>query len=100
MTLTDTDQSELIAAARKGCCPGCGFDKLIAGPWGGASRNVYCAQCHSIWNLHGINYGIVRVDFEGPCTDSHIAHAMRTYPQDQPFKGVADGPTANRDTEA
>ena len=40
-----------LAAARKGRCPACGADHLIAGPRGGLSRNWYCDTCKSAWNM-------------------------------------------------
>ena len=94
------DQQTMIARARKGCCPDCNEAGLIAGPWGGGSRNVFCQHCRVRWNIHGVHHGIVGVDREHACTLEDIIHAQRTYPNDQPFKGIDDGAASHRNHEA
>jgi len=76
---------EWIERARQGRCPHCDRDGLIAGPWGGASRNVFCLFCMVRWNFGGVNYGIVSVDYEGACSAPDITHAQTIYADDQPF---------------
>lgn len=77
---------EWIDRARQGRCPNCDRDGLVAGPKGGASRNVFCPSCMVRWNLGGVDFGIITVDYEGACTEADIAHAQAMYPNDQPFK--------------
>jgi hypothetical protein len=77
-----------IEAARAGRCPRCGAHGLVAGPWGGESRNVYCSICHAGWNLQGVRFGILLVDSIGEVDDEQIMHAEKTYLQ--PFKLEAE----------
>ena len=67
-------------------CPKCGLKDLIAGPWGGASRNVYCPHCLRGWNLHGVRYGIVSVENLGEVSEDQIAFAVAQYPNEQPWR--------------
>jgi len=67
------------AAVRAGRCPDCGDEQMIAGPWGGASRNLYCAVCLSAWCAHGIKYGVISVQPVGKITRDVIEWAKRVY---------------------
>jgi len=67
-------------------CPHCGLQDLAAGPWGGASRNVYCPHCVIGWNVHAVNFGVIGVDCLGPIHESQIEFARRRYPDDQPWR--------------
>lgn len=89
-----------ITRARAGLCPACGLGDLIAGPWGGASRNVFCTHCMVRWNLHGVAYGIIEVDHAGTATPEDVQHARNVY-RDQPFRlEIEHGAPPNRDHEA
>jgi hypothetical protein len=80
-------KSDWIPKAAAGQCPGCGCSELVAGPVGGASRNVYCPNCHEGWNLHGATMGtVVSVDALGPVTHDTILWALKVYRDDQPFR--------------
>lgn len=83
--MTDSLEAIWINYAREGRCPHCLHGDLVAGPWGGMSRNVYCPTCMIRWNLHGVPYGIIAVDFEGNCAQQDIASAQARYPDEQPF---------------
>src|SRR5262245_52205448 len=84
------------ARARDGRCPTCDKRELVAGPKGGASRNVYCPSCRTGWNFHGVSLGvIVKVEPLGPVSLNTIVWARRTYPDEQPWRlpGAADSET-------
>jgi hypothetical protein len=68
-----------LTAIRAGRCPDCNVNDLVAGPWGGASRNLYCPHCLITWNAHGVNYGVVRVDRGDEITSATIEWARRVY---------------------
>lgn len=74
--------------ARFGRCPDCNHGELVAGPWGGASRNIFCPMCMVRWNFHGVSHGIVAVEHGGECDQGDLDHAIERYPGDQPFKPV------------
>src|SRR5262245_1477438 len=80
---------------RDGTCPKCHGATLIAGPWGGASRNIFCESCLTRWNAHAVNYGIIACDDEGPCAVEDIEHAKRTYGYSF-WRGVGHDPGAER----
>jgi hypothetical protein len=42
------EEAEML---RQGQCPVCGCRRFVAGPRGGLSVNVGCAECDSWWNL-------------------------------------------------
>lgn len=75
-----------VTAVRAGECPECGSTEMVAGPWGGASRNIFCPHCMTRWNAHGVAYGIVGVDMVGPCTAADLEHAHDTY--GEPWRGT------------
>jgi hypothetical protein len=79
-------QARWLEDIRESRCPHCGLQELVAGPWGGASRNVYCPHCVIGWNLHAVNYGVVSVDRLGPVEESTIDFARRRYPDEQPWR--------------
>jgi ribosomal protein S27E len=45
------EYARTISALNKGQCPDCQAQTMIAGPRGGASRNVSCASCGSRFNV-------------------------------------------------
>lgn len=75
-----------IDAIRNSRCPDCGQQELVAGPKGGASRNVYCPHCLRGWNIHGVDYGVIGVDSIGRVEESYIEFARKMYPADQPWR--------------
>lgn len=73
------------AALRESRCPRCERQELVAGPWGGCSRNLYCPHCFIGWNIHAPHWGIIGVDCIGPVTQEKIDWARGVYP-DQPWR--------------
>ena len=37
-------------------CPACKSDKLLDGPRGGMSQNIYCVDCQREWNYSPIGF--------------------------------------------
>lgn len=79
-----------IMNARYGRCPQCRSRELVAGPWGGLSRNVFCSTCMIRWTFHAVSHGIVQVTNEGECSPDEIDFARQRYPSDQPWRPMRD----------
>jgi len=80
-----------LEAIRDSRCPQCARRELIGGPWGGASRNLYCPRCMICWTAHGIRFGIAFVDCEGPITADQLHFARRRYGR-QPWRFGDEAP--------
>lgn len=77
--LTDDEVARLIA----GHCPDCEGDKLIEGPHGGLSINVYCGNdvsCGSKFNFMG-PFGVERISAAKP---NHVRLPQETF---TPYRG-------------
>ena len=50
----ETNENEIYNKMRTdNCCPDCGGLKLIEGPSGGLSQNIFCANCKHGFNIMG-----------------------------------------------
>jgi|307.fasta_scaffold618397_2 hypothetical protein len=79
-------QQRWLEDIRESRCPHCGLQDLVAGPIGGASRNLYCPHCVIGWNVHAVNFGCIGVQSLGPIDETLILFARRRYPDEQPWR--------------